>query len=140
MMLPAALPRCLAIGFIFLFAACTTTVTRTKNPVFDIPMDSLARQIKTLITFQHVNLDGRSITTNGKDSSVLEVDIINGRDIPTGDAQKKDLGRSIAVGIRNALKDKNEYKALLVLFVKVDSGSAVTKRTWSGFSYPVKEL
>ena len=141
-MLNAPNLRYSAIGLVLLllFAACTTTITKTKNPEFGIPMDSLAGQINGLVTSQHVNLDGKQITTNGKDSSALEVDIINGRDIPQDDDHMKALGRSIAVDVHNALKDKNEYRAFLVLFVKVDSGSAVTKRSWSGFAYPAVEL
>lgn len=139
-MLTASHHRYLAAGLILLFAACTTTVTKTKNPVFSVPMASLARQLDSLVPGGHKNLIGRSITTNGKDSSILEVDIINGRNLPTADAQKKELGRSIAIGIRNELKDKNEYKAFSVVFVKVDSGTIVTKKTWNGFTYHAADL
>jgi len=101
--------------------ACTTPITRTKNPEFTIPRDSLAGQINGLVTSQHVNLDGRQITTNGKDSSVLEVDSINGRGVPADDGHMKTLGRSIAIDVHNALKDQNQFKAFQVLFVKVDT-------------------
>lgn len=132
--------RYATFGLILVFAACTTTITRTKNPEFLISMDSLGGQLSELVASQHVNLDGRQITTNGKDSSVLEVDVINGRGIPADDDHMKTLGRSIAADVHSALKDKNQFKAFLVLFVKVDTSSAVTKKSWEGFSYPTTEF
>ena len=139
-MLAAPYLRYSAFGLVLLFAACTTTITRTKNPEFGISLDSLGGQINGLVTSQHVNLDGKQITTNGKDSSVLEVDIINGRGIPADDSHMKTLGRSIAADVHNALKDKNQFKAFVVLFVKVDTGSAVTKKSWEGFTYPTSQF
>jgi hypothetical protein len=132
--------RYAVIGLVFLSTACTTTITKTKNPEFGIPIDSLAGQINGLVTSQHVNLDGKEITTNGMDSSVLEVDILNGKDIPQNDERLKTLGRSIAIDIHNALKDKNEYKAFMVLFVKVDSSAGLTKRSWKGCTFSAGQL
>lgn len=140
MKLATPLPRYLSIGVItLLFAACTTTITRIKQPEFAVPADSVAATLNNLVTSQHINLEGKEITTNGKDSTSLEIQIINARHIPEGEAQKL-LGRTIATGLHNILQDKNAFRTIQVLFIKIDSSSAVTKRTWNGYTYPATEL
>lgn len=133
-------PRYAVVGFLFFLTACTTTITKLKNPEFAVPVDSLSAAIHGMVTSEHINVVGKTITTNGKDSTSLEITVINGKDIPKDQMEEKALGRGIAVDVHNALKDKNEYKALLVIFMKVDSGETVTKRTWTSFEFPAADL
>lgn len=128
------------IGLLCFLTACTTTITKLKDPEFAVPVDSLADEIHGVVASQHINVVGKTITTNGKDSTALEITVINGKDIPQDQTQEKALGRAIAVDVHGALKDKNEYKALLVIFMKVDSGETITKKTWTAFEFPAGGL
>ena len=125
---------------LFLFVACTTRITKIKNPVFATPIDSLQTGLNALVVSEHINIDGKEITTNGKPSSELEIDIINGRNIPGDTTGRKALAHSLAVELKNALKDKNEYDNYTVLFVKVVSSGAMTKRSWIGQEFKSGEL
>jgi hypothetical protein len=132
----------LACSLLFAAAltACTTTIKKRKDPVFAVPTDSLVAGLNSIVTCQHFNLDGEDISVNGKDSSELEIDVINGKDIPNDNDSMKVLGQPIAALLKNALKDKGEYDRFSVYFVKVDSGSVVTKRSWVGHKYPAASL
>jgi len=90
-----------------LFASCTTTTTRTKNPTFNKPTDSLQVDLNKLVSCEGINLAGREITTNGKTSSELEIGITNGQNIPADQNQMDNLGKQIAVVIKGYRQNKN---------------------------------
>ena len=119
--------------------ACNLTVTKTKNPVFLGGMDNIQIDMNKILTFEHVSLVGKETDKNGKLSSELEVDIINGKNIPVDDNEMKKLGNSIASSLKNALKDRNEYDTYKVLFVSQEVSNGVTKRDWKGFVFKAEE-
>jgi hypothetical protein len=119
----------------FVFFACTTTIRKVKDPVFAVPLDSVAQGLYRHVVSQHVNFNGLEVTTNGKVSDLLEIQIFNGRQLPEADSQLETLGRVISVGVRAALRDTGEYDTYRVVFVKVDSGRVVTKKSWRAFIY-----
>lgn len=130
----------LSIGMLLFATACTTTTRKMKSPVFTAPLDSVAQGVYRLVVSQHVNVDGWENATNGKVSDLLEIQIYNGQHMPADDPQLKALGDSIAVRMRHVLKDKGEYDTYRVVFIKVDSGSVVTKKSWRAFIYKATEL
>jgi hypothetical protein len=132
----------ICIGFLSMaFAmACTLTVSKTKPPVFLAGMDSIQIDMNKMLSFQHISLVGRETDKNGKLSSELEVDIINGKNIPADENERKKLGNSIAAALMNALKDKNEYDSYKVLFVTLEIAGGVTKRDWKGYVFKTEEL
>ena len=86
------------------------------------------------------DLDGKEITSNEKVSSELEIDITNGQNIPTDEKQMNDLGKQIAVVVKQALQDKSEYNTYNVLFVTKKEDAGVTQRTWKGKVFKSEEL
>lgn len=130
----------ICVPLLLVFLACTSTITKTKSPVFASPIDSLQARLNGLIACEHINLLGKEVTTNGKPSTQLEIDILNGKDIPEDDDRMKILAHSLAFKVKEALKDKNEYDNYTVLFVKVESSSSVTKRSWKGNTFKSAEL
>jgi len=130
----------ICLMLLFLLFACTTTVTRTKNPVFAAPVDSLQIRLNELVVCEHINLDGQEVVTNGKRSAQIEIDVLNGKDIPEDQDHIKILAHSVAVAVKEALKDKNEYDSYTVLFVKETPSSSVTTRTWKGKTFKSQEL
>jgi hypothetical protein len=133
-------PLTFACALLTLLAACTFTTKRIKDPQLATSADSLSRSIGQYVSCEHINLDGKEITSNGKTTSELEIDIINGKNVPTDTARMRSVGRSIASIVRSGLQDVNEYDHYKVLFVKVESSGIETKRTWTGMSYKADEL
>lgn len=131
-------PICVLLTLMLL--SCTTTVTRTKKPVFAAPMDSLQTGLNRLIACEHITLEGEEVSTNGKPSTRLQIEILNGKDIPENGDRLKALAHSLAAGVKDALKDKNEYGNYTVMFVKVESSGSVTKRNWKGVTFRSGDL
>jgi len=119
---------------------CTTTTTKTKNSVFSKSTDSLQVDLNKLVSCQGINLDGKEITTNGKITTELEIDITNGQNIPADENQMNALGKQIATGIKEALQDKTEYQTYKVLFIAKTESAGVTSRTWKGKIFKSEEL
>jgi hypothetical protein len=106
-----------------------------KQPVFTEPLDSMAQGVYRIVVSQHVNVNGWEDSTRGKVSDLLEIQLFNGQHLPADTSQLKALGRSIAGRVRGALKDTGEYDSYRVVFVQVDSGKVVTKKSWRAFIY-----
>src|ERR1051326_7082401 len=103
------LKRYLSTFFIITFiGGCTMTTTKTKPPVFGIPTEQLQKDLNQLVSCEDVNLDGKEVKTNGKIDSELEIDIVNGQNIPADDDQMISLGKSIASELKKSLKDQNQ--------------------------------
>src|SRR6185312_9518903 len=127
------MPKVLSlVTAITLIVSCTTTTTKTKNPVFSKPTNSLQVDLNKLVSCEGINLDGKEINTDGKINTELEIDITNGQNIPTDENQMNDLGKRIAVEIKEALQDKAEYQTYKVLFITKTESAGVTSRTWKG--------
>jgi hypothetical protein len=126
---------CLFIGI----ASCKTTITKTKNPVFNDAI-KVENELASLITPEKINLAGRETITNQTSTSQLEVSITNARNVPALEDEMKALGKLIATCIKRNLKDTAQFETYTVLFVtKVDS-SGVTKRKWKGNIFSSAEL
>ncbi len=125
---------------VFLIVSCTITTSRQKLPQFRVGIDTLAHSLDSFVACQHFNLNGVEKSTNGKVESELEVDIINGANIPVDDKHMKDLGRAIASRVKSELKDDRAFTTYKVLFVTQSGKGAVTDRQWTGFIYKSDEL
>ena len=120
--------------------SCTTTITKSKSPLFGVQTDTLTVGLNKMVRCENINLDGREITTNGKAASELEVDIMNGKNIPADNDRMKALARTIAVYLKNALQDPREYDSYKVLFVTKTMTDGVTTRNWTGVAFKREEL
>lgn len=85
-------------------------------------------------------MDGKEISTNGKTNAELEIDIVNGRDIPTGESEMTSLAKTIASDLKNSLKDRAEYNTYKVLFVTRYRDGGVTRKNWKGQVFKSGEL
>lgn len=99
-----------------------------------------ANGFKQIVSCEGINLGGKEISTNGKVSSELEIDITNGQNIPTDENQMNDLGKQIALVVKQALQDKSQYNTYKVLFVTKREDAGVTQRTWKGKIFKSEEL
>ncbi|HET7117022.1 MAG TPA: hypothetical protein VFI29_11055 [Hanamia sp.] len=134
--------RILLFTFIatLVFISCTITSTKEKKPIFSKTDDSLQESLTKIVKSENINLDGAEISTNGKVTSELEIDIINGMNIPVNVNEMNDLGKKIAVIIKDALKDKNEYNTYKVLFVTKKINGSVEESTSEGKIFSSREL
>lgn len=125
---------------IFSIVSCSMTSTKTKNPVFSKSTDSLQADLNKIVSCEGINLDGKEISNNGRLSSELEIDITNRQNTPTSESQMNELERQIAVVVKQALKDKDEYNSYKVLFVTKKEDGGITQRTWEGKVFKSDEL
>jgi hypothetical protein len=130
----------ISVSLMVILAACTTTVTKIKDPIFAISTDSLAADLNKLVKCERFKGKGKEVTTGNATSSDLEVDVINGKKIPEDKDSIAVLAHSIASAIKNSLKDKNEFDTYTVLFMKVQQSSTLTTRTWRGRKFKSAEL
>src|SRR5580658_8984216 len=84
--------------------SCTMTVRKPKPPGYAIAPDSLQAQIFRIIPSETIRLEGSETISNGKSSSELEIDIINGKDVPADTIRTKAIGHAIAADVKNALQ------------------------------------
>ena len=92
-----------------------------------------------LVRCEHFNLDGSEVTTNGKKQTQLQVDVINGENIPADDSWQV-LARSVALEVKKALKDTGEYEQYNIRFVKEKEAGGLTTRSWSAKVFPTADL
>ena len=124
----------------FFITSCTFTTTRTKPPEFKLSVDSIEGKIDSLVTCEHITLNGAEKITNGKSSSEMEIDIINGKNMPSDDDRLKTLGKLIVSRLRTELKNPNDYNTYKVLFVALQTKGNVTTRNYRGWIYKSEEL
>jgi hypothetical protein len=124
----------------FLIVSCTFTTTRQKRPQFRSGIDTVGHSIDSIVSCQHINMNGVEKSTNGKVVSELEVDIVNGTNIPKDDTQIKALGRTIAARVKSELKVDQDFTAYKVLFVTQSTNGTVTNRQYTGFIFKSAEL
>ncbi|HVX51664.1 MAG TPA: hypothetical protein VHB48_16000 [Chitinophagaceae bacterium] len=111
---------------------CTFTTTVLKQPSFTVSTDSLGMQLNKLVQCENFNLNGAEITTNGQKETVLEIDVINGNNIPQEDEAMYALAKKIAVQVKEDMADTNAYNSYKVLFVTQTVHGITTKRIERG--------
>ena len=137
---PKAFIKCTMLVCAIFLVNCTFTTTRTKNPVFKITTDQLQRDLNHLVSCENMDVDGREISTNGKTKSELEIDIVNGRDIPGNQNEMISLGKSIASDLKKSLKDQGEYGTYKVRFVTKETNDGITRTNWNEIAFQAEEL
>lgn len=128
------------LSYSVFFVSCTTTITKVKDPAFSLEIKTIQADLKKIVTCQHINLNGKEVTSEGKTTSELEISIINGKNIPTDNTQLRTLGKTIASDIKKSLKDPNEYSKYKVLFVTVVENAGLTKKAWKSDEFASAEL
>ena len=131
------------IGCLFLlasFSSCTFTVTKPKPPEYAVNTDSLGKALDSLVSAVHINVNGKEIKKGDQTSSELDIEVINGRNIPDNDEKLRELGRTIGARFKNALKDPNQFDRYSVLFVILSTEKGVPSRTWKGNIFKSGEL
>jgi len=98
---------------VFLIVNCTFTTKRQKLPQFRFGIDTVGHSIDSFVACQHININGVENSTAGKVESELEVDIINGVNIPKDDPHKKALGRMIASRVKSDLRADRQWTGFI---------------------------
>jgi cell division protein ZapA (FtsZ GTPase activity inhibitor) len=120
--------------------SCTYTTKKVKNPEFKIALAEVASNLKTLVSFEHVNINGTEISTNGKISSKLAVQILNGVNIPTDNVELKAFLRPIAHQFKQELKNQNDFNTFEIVFVTKSVDGAMARTDSRGAIFKAEEL
>ena len=117
------------IGFIISLTFCTN-VTKNKPlneiPSFKISPDSIQRTFNSMISAEHVNVCGHEKISVSSKKIVLEIDILNGNNIPSDNNDRKALSKKIASFIKYALQNQNAYDEYLIKYMKKSKGSSIS--------------
>ncbi|MEI6820820.1 MAG: hypothetical protein WCL51_02715 [Bacteroidota bacterium] len=132
------------IGFIILIAFCTSC-TRTKPlseiPTFNISNDSLQLTLNSIITAEHINICGYEKKSLSSTTIFLQIDILNGNNIPSGNNEQQVLSKKIASFFKHALKNQNAYAEYRIKYAKkLKDNSLVTLNSYQSFKFKSDEL
>lgn len=127
----------LILIFSIFIAGCT--YTKPKDPIFN-NLNKFKYEFGSLIQAKKINIYGKEITTGSDSTSELEIDIINGKNIPTTEGERKSLGKSLAKVVKNNLKNSKQFETYKVKFEKQSESSGVTVERYTSFSFKLGEL
>jgi len=128
----------LCTAFVLIAAACSSSVT--KSPSFAVSADSVQTALNKLVDCERMNVKGKEIKANGEQRTELQVDIINGKNVPADDAAKSALAKDIAMLMKHSLQDPQEYKSFKIIFMSVKEKNGVTQKSWEGKVFATEEL
>ncbi|HTA84097.1 MAG TPA: hypothetical protein VK783_14230, partial [Bacteroidia bacterium] len=124
--------------------SCTYTSTKSKATNFKIENAKVVENLKALVTFEKVNVNGTETKTKAQEkeqvSTNLEISIINGSNIPSDDVKIKSLAKSIASQFKQELSDTTDFKTFNVVFVANQSNGIVTTNNYTSFTFKSEEL
>ena len=127
-----------------LISACSTTTAKTKDPVLNAPIDTVGIALHNLVKAKHINLDGETVTKDGKTTSDLKIEFTDGLGIPGDDTEMKKLGREIAIVGKKYLQDPKEYDEIIVYFITIKKSENAliekTERSWRFVTFKASEL
>lgn len=103
-------------------------------------LDSISKDINTIIFTPETNINGKQISSNGKTITEMTINLINSNDLPADASEQSLLGRYIATLLKNALKDRNEFTDYKVLFTRKAADGSITMSNYTGYSYKSSAL
>lgn len=116
-----------------LFFSCSFTKIKTIEPVYTLTLDSISREINSIIITPEAGLTGKEIRTNGQTTTELTINLINSKRLPESDNEQKKIGENIAILIKNTLKDPNSFTDYKVFFTKRLVDGNMTKSSFVGY-------
>jgi hypothetical protein len=109
----------------FLLWGCTFTTSKNKLPEFIIDNKTLGTKLDSLIICEHSSVQGLEKKTSGQVSTELIVRIVNCTNTPKSKETMNALGKEIAITIKHALKNQNDFDSYKILFItQVETQSA----------------
>jgi hypothetical protein len=130
----------ISVMLALLMQACTFTSTTEKRPVFNIAADSVAAALNHLALCENFNVNGFEVTTNGQKQTIMEIDVINGKNIPVDDAAMNALAKKIALQVKEFLADRNAYSSYRVSFIQQKESNGFTKSESHNMVFTNEEL
>jgi hypothetical protein len=134
------LQTCSVLLISLLLFCCTVTTTKKKPPVFSKSDDSISRDVNSIILTQEIDVHGKEITSNGKVSSELTVNLINPKNLPSDSSERNRIAEEVAAILKLSLKDPNSFDSYKVLFVHRVIEGSVTKDNYTGQIYKSETL
>ncbi len=107
------------IAIFMLIAGCNITGTEYYSPAFTIIQDSVENRIKNGTDFKQIEF--RAARTKNAEGEMinngLEIDILSIMPIPDNDSQISELARQIALPVKQALKNPQDYSYYQINFL-----------------------
>ncbi len=122
------------------FLSCSFTKTKSIVPKFKLTLDSISRDINSLVYTPEANITGNEISVDGHVRSELRIDLINSHNLPKDEQEMKKLSENVAILIKNSLVDPESFTDYQVFFTKKSKTGALTKTDYVSYSYRAKDL
>jgi hypothetical protein len=127
-------------GILILLTGCTLSTTWTKNPVFRPDWDTLSSRLKNLVVCENIIIQGKMKKTGGQTFSELTVRLVNGKNLPGDQGKRNEIGKEIAILLKQSLKNPDDFDSYMVLFVNQQIHGPLSKSSYMGRTFRREEL
>jgi hypothetical protein len=130
----------LLINISFFFVACSFTANKKIEPAFTQSIDSILRDLNSIIFAPQTSIQGHEVNSNGKVTTELTINLFNPKGLPNDTNEQSKIGEYIATLLKQALKDANTFTDYKVLFVNKVVDGTTTTSNYTGYSYKSVDL
>jgi hypothetical protein len=113
-----------------LMAGCDITGTEYYSPAFTIIQDSVESRIRNVADFKQIEF--RAARTKNAEGEIinngLEIDILSTIPVPDNDSQINELARQIALPVKQAQKNPQDYRYYQINFLSQQGISRSLKK------------
>jgi hypothetical protein len=96
--------------------------------------------VNSIILTQEIDVHGKEVTSNGKVTTELTVNLINPKNLPSDSSERNRIAEEVAIILKQSLKDPNSFNFYKILFVHRTIEGAVTKDNYTGQIYKSETL
>jgi len=125
----------LLLNISFFFVACSFTANKNIEPAFAQSIDSILRDLNSVIFTPQTSIRGHEVNSNGKIATELTISLFNPIALPNDTNEQNKIGECIASMLKLALKDSNSFTDYKVLFVNKVVDGTTTRSDYTGYSY-----
>ena len=123
------------------FFSCSTTSSEENHPIFSATAINVHQSVDSIIHFETINISGYRTDYGNKSQSEIFVKIVNGEGLPADENKRKTMSKTIAVTVKHALKNENQYDLYFIFFeTKVVNDNATKRKVVGRETFRLDEL
>jgi hypothetical protein len=107
---------CLVLLFSILVVGCTHTLTKPIDPAVFGDVDKFEYEFLNLIQAEGINFSVIEVTKGENTTLEVEINIVNGINIPTNADKRRTLSQSLANVVKNNLREPNQFEIYRVTY------------------------
>ena len=127
---------CLPVFLLVMLFGCTYSSTTSKQLEFSISKDSLYNEIREIVDYRDISVEGITINENSKKYNRLTILITNPSELPETLDQRRVIYKAVARTCRQALKHPEAYSEFIVSVRIIRN----TRRTFKDDSFKLEKI